>query len=589
MNKFIPFLLMLFFICPRGISQSSISGKVYNDLNNNLVYDSGEELANIKVWLFNYSAVSPYYMVQPITEVFTDGAGNYNFSGLAAGDYQVRVGVSTLPPTLNRAVADNDSYPNGLTDILGVNGSSSYTQINFGFAANSETPSFSSNRSFKWNTTNTFTGGQLSNTYNLSPEICNGDGFNPTITWTTNRTCAPGMSNGFGTEQFPSATTGAVVPYNWPGINKGGINAADSTFQINMGGTNCYDPVNNDRQTTTILFNCGVKNVKFSIYDIDHADPQANTGRIDHVKITGYLGSIPVIPVIINPSSTPWNTISGNSVCGFADYPLNTYTLAFNSQNEDHGTVNVYFQNTISSIVIEYEEYCPVMLQGKGINDATPAVLATNEASWSNRLPTVRGISIGGIDYTFDCAYFLPITISSFSVTEKDCAPVLKWSVSNSVNFKQFEIERSSDGYNFTSIGILFEQPNNPEYTFTDNFPDNGNNFYRLRFRDRDGHNSTGQVVHISMTCSRQKKIRIIPNPVAENQMEVILEGYGKGNYSVQVFNEPMQQVYHSILSINESGEGHLIIPVSWVKGIYFLLVKNYNGTLEKMEKIIIR
>ena len=589
MKKCIPFLYMLIFICPRAISQSTISGKVFNDANNNQVYDSGEELANIKVWLFDYGAVAPNYRVQPIIEVFTDGSGNYNFSGLSAGDYQVRVGVSTLPPTLCRAVADNDSYPNGLTDIMGVNGSSAYTQINFGFAANSAIPSYNSTRSFKWNTTNTFTGGQLSNTYTLSPEICNGNSYTPTITWTTSRTCAPGASNGYGTEQFPSAATGAILPYNFPGNNKGGINPADSTFQIIMGGTNCYNPVNNDRQTTTILFNYAVKNVKFSIYDIDHADPQRFSGRIDHVKITGYLGANPVMPLIINPSVTPWNTISGNSVCGFADYPLSFYSLPFNSQNEDHATVNVYFENTISSIEIEYEEYAPVMLLGKGILDATPPVLATNEASWSNRLPTVRGISISGIDYTFDCLYFLPITISSFTVTEKDCTPVLKWSVSNSINFKQFEIERSSDGYNFTSIGIVPEQPYNPEYTFTDNFPDNRNNFYRLRFRDSDGHSSTGPVVHISMTCSRQKKIRVIPNPVTENQVKVILQGYGKGNYSVQVFNEPMQQVYRSTLFINESGEGHLIIPVAWVKGIYFLLVKDNNGNPEKMEKIIIQ
>lgn len=589
MKKFTFSLALLIFIFIKLNAQSTISGKVFNDLNNNLIYNTGEELANIKVWLFDYSSVAPFYRVQPIIEVFTDASGNYNFNGLSAGNYQVRVGVSTLPPTLCRAVKDNDSYPNGLTDILGVNGSSNYTQIDFGFASNTIVPSFSSTGSFKWNSTNTFVGGQLSNTYNLSSEICNGITYNPTINWVTNRACTPGASYGYGTEQFPSATNGAILGQNWPGTNKGGINPSDSTFQIIMGGANCYNVINNDRQTTTITFNYAVKNVKFSIYDIDHADPQASSGRIDYVKITGYLGANQVLPVIVNPSAVPWNTISGNTVFGFLDYPLTSYTPVYNSGDDDHSTVNVYFQNTITSIVIDYEEYSPAMLQGKGINDATPPVLATNESSWSDRLPTVRGISIGGIDYSFDCLYFLPVNLTSFSATENNCMTVLKWSASNQINFKQFEIERSSDGINFAIIGTVPVHSFNTEYSFLDQLSGGSKNFYRLRLRDNDGRSSTSQVITISMSCSEKEFLSVTPNPVTKNEMNLQLKGYNKGNYIMQLFNGTMQQVYIIPILINASGQANLKIPALWPKGIYLLLVKDNNGLTKKVEKIIIQ
>lgn len=589
MKPILLFFLLISLVSKTGFSQSSIVGKIYNDINNNLLYDTGEELPGIKVWLFEYSSVAPYYRVQPIIEVFTDGSGDYSFAGLAAGNYQVRVGVSSLPATLCRAVADNDSYPNGLTDLNGVNGTSAYTQVNFGFASNLSTPSFSSARTFKWNTTNTFAGGQLSNSFNLTPEMCNILTYNPVITWTTSKSCAPGVANGFGSEQFPQAGTNGLFGNNWPGNSKGGIDPSDTTFQIDMGGNICYNPVNNDRQTTTISFDNPVKNVKFSIYDIDHADPQRFSGRIDHVTITGYLGSIPVMPVIINPSAAPWNTISGNTVTGFIDYPITTYTAAYNSGNADHATVNVYFQTTITSIVVDYEEYSPFLLLGKGILDGTPPVSANNESFWGNRLPTVRGIGIGSIGYTFDCQYILPLTLLSYNVSENNCFPVLKWSVANSVNFKQFEVERSSDGYVFKPIATIPQQTYNTQYQFTDQLPINGNNYYRLRFRDNDGRNSMGPVAYLNLSCRQQKMISINPNPVTGKSMEMYIQGYNKGNYTIQLFNVNMQKVYLSPVSVSEQGIGHAVVPATWASGIYFLALKDYQGITGKMQKIVIQ
>lgn len=289
-------------------SQSSISGRVYNDVNGNRIFDTGEELNNIKVWLFDLKLVAPFYRVRPIAETFTNSSGAYNFSALLAGTYQVRVGTSTLPTSISNAVQDNDSYANGLTLVSGVNGTSAYPNINFGFAANQTTPTFTSLRSFKWNGLNKFPGGELTKSFSLPEEIVSSRTIYPIITWTTSKTCSPGV--GFGNDQFPSANSGSVFSYEWPGNAKGGISTTDSTFQIMNGGVKCYNVGDSDRQVTTIGFSHPVKNVKFSVYDIDHSNPQLNAGNIDHIRITGYHLGIPVMPIIVNHSTTPWNTIS---------------------------------------------------------------------------------------------------------------------------------------------------------------------------------------------------------------------------------------------------------------------------------------
>ena len=577
-------ILYILFSTFEAFSQSSLSGTVYNDLNNNAVFNAGEELQNVKVWLFNYSSVAPYYRVQPIAEVFTNASGNYSFPGLATGNYQVRVCASTLPPSLCRSVKDIDSYPNGVTDMNGIDGTSAYSNIDFGFATNMLTPGFISARSFKWNLSNTFTGGQLSNTYSLTPETISGTTYYPTITWTTDRTCAPG--GGYGADQFPSAVTGTTLPYNFPGANKGGIDPADNTFQL-ISGSICYNSSDSDKQITTIGFNYPVTNVKFSIYDIDHADPQVSSGRIDHVKVSGYYNATPVTPVIVNPSSVPWNTISGNNICGFTDYPLAGYTLAYNSGNEDHGTVNVYFQNSITSIVIEYTEWATIILSGKGINDATPPVSATNEGSWSVRSPTSRGIGIGGIDYTFDGITILPVTITSFTVKEKECNHELNWSIENADNFKEFEIESSKDGNTFISTGTVAYQLNKANYSFIDKDHQNENIFYRLKWTDVNGKSKYSTTLKGLSDCLPGKSVKIIPNPVHNKDAEISLKGYPKGKYTLDVFTTSGKKVLSGTVIITESGNANLQIATANLKGIYFLNIKDNYGKLIKTEKLV--
>ena len=568
-------------------SQSSISGKVYNDINGNTAYDAGEELTPIKVWLFNMDAVAPYYRVQPIAEVFTDVSGDYSFPGITAGNYQVRVGVSSLPATLCRAVQDNDSYPNGLTNIYGVNGTSNYNNINFGFAANVTVPGFTSQRSFKWNSSNTFTGGQLSQSYSLPPETVSGTTYYPNMTWGTNKTCSPGGI--YGTAQYPSAVSGIILPDNWPGTGKGGIRADDSTFQIMNGGINCYNGGDSDKQVTTIGFSLPVKDVKFSMYDIDHADPQASTGRIDHVKITGYYFGVPVMPVIINPSAAPWNIISGNTVTGFADYPLINYSVAFNSQNEDHGTVNVYFSQSVTSIEIIYQEFAPVLLPGKGINNATPPVSATSESLWSDRLPTTRGIGIGGVDYSIDNAYILPVKLVSFSAREKNCNTELKWTISSAQNLKNFEIEKSKDDGSFIVIGTQAYKSIVSNYSFTDAEGGYGNRYYRLRMVDYDGQSAESAIVSTAKNCNGRNVITIIPNPVVNKTILVYMSGFEKGSYKMVLFNYLDQACATSVVNINESGIAQKNIEMRQLTGFCVLKTFGPDGNLISSKKILLK
>jgi hypothetical protein len=572
---------------------STISGYVFNDLNNDSLYESGEGLSNIKVWLFDLNESSTKYRVIPVDSVVTDVNGLYTFSNVAATDYQVRVMMASMPPTISRAVVDNDAYPNGLTNVMGVDGSSAYNNINFGFDYASVAPTFTSDRIFQWNSSNTFIN-TTSQTYNLTPETCNGNPFNPTITWKTDRTNTPGGS--YGTNTYPQAYyPGAILGVDFPGNLKGGINPLDTTFQL-IFGDNSYTPVNNDRQNTTVIFSNSVDNVKFSIYDIDQADPQRATGRIDHLKVTGYDGATPVMPVILSPSAAPWNTVSGNTIYGFADYPIWSYTLPYNSQNQDHGTVNVYFQNKIDSIVIEYEEWAPVMLAGKGVDDATPAAAAP-DYDWVDRLapnaPTSRGISIGSIDYSFYCNAAMPVSLANFAALQNGCNSVLQWKTSFEQNLNYFGIEYSTDGSNFQTIGSVKASDFLTGSSYLYPVPPSGViGYYRLRMTDYDGDYKLSNIVSIN-PCYNNTSWSVAPNPInrGDNLMITI---YSADNNSKQSIIEVFDSYGNKILQQSAGlSQGNNMLPLNTSKmasGVYLIrLIDGNNNGIGNSQKIIVR
>jgi hypothetical protein len=572
---------------------STISGHVFNDLNNDSLYESGEGLSNIKVWLFDLNESSTKYRVIPVDSVVTDANGLYTFSNIAASDYQVRVMITSMPTTISRAVIDNDSYPNGLTNVMAVNGTSAYNNINFGFGYTSVAPTFTSDRIFQWNSSNTFIN-TTSQKYNLTPETCNGNPFNPTITWKTDRTSTPG--GGYGSNTYPQAYfPGAAQGVDWPGNLKGGINTLDTTFQIDFGGPD-YNPVNNDRQTTTIIFSNSVDNVKFSIYDIDHADPQRATGRIDHVKVTGYDGASPGMPVILNPSTAPWNTVSGNTIYGFADYPIWSYSLQYNSQNQDHGTVNVYFQNKIDSIVIEYEEWAPVMLPGNGVNDATPAAAAP-DYDWVPRLapnaPTTRGISIGSIDYSFYCNAAMPVTLVNFATLQNGCNSVLQWQTSFEQNLNSFEIEYSTDGSNFKMISSVKAKDISTGSNYQYPVSSSGViGYYRLRMTDFDGQFKLSNIVSVN-PCNKNTTFSIAPNPINQGENFGITI-YSADNNSrqgiIEVFNANGTKILQQSTSISQGNNIVSINSSSMAAGVYLIrLVDGNNNFIGNSQKIIVR
>lgn len=112
----------------------------------------------------------------------------------------------------------------------------------------------------------------------------------------------------------------------------------------------------------------------------------------------------------------------------------------------------------------------------------------------------------------------LPVLFSSFTVSKKGfCGAVLNWETAMEKNNDYFEIERSGDGAKFTSIGKVKSGGNGSitqRYSFTDETPVQGHNFYRIRQVDFDKKTTTSEVKSVQFDCLVDG-ISVFPNPTS--------------------------------------------------------------------------
>ncbi len=78
-----------------------------------------------------------------------------------------------------------------------------------------------------------------------------------------------------------------------------------------------------------------------------------------------------------------------------------------------------------------------------------------------------------------------PLHLLTFTAKRANTANLLNWTTAQEVNTDRFEIERSGNSREFSKIGVV--KAGNTNYTFTDNDPLKGVNYYRLKMLDKDG------------------------------------------------------------------------------------------------------
>jgi hypothetical protein len=179
--------------------------------------------------------------------------------------------------------------------------------------------------------------------------------------------------------------------------------------------------------------------------------------------------------------------------------------------------------------------------------------------------------------------FSLPLKMGDFTANKKLNGIQLNWETITEQNTSHFEIERSTDGINFISIGSVNATGNSAikqYYSFIDVQPSSGTNLYRLKLIDMDAAFTYSRVIAVKNEILIS--IQVFPNPVSD-VLQVQLPSDKKEKVNIIITDAAGKSVYFKPLQLNE-GNNAISIPVQHLsKGTYYLVIDNQESRQSKV------
>jgi hypothetical protein len=214
-----------------------------------------------------------------------------------------------------------------------------------------------------------------------------------------------------------------------------------------------------------------------------------------------------------------------------------------------------------------------INIGGTGVGDVTTTgTVTSNSVSAFNNNFTIASTS-----------WVLPLDIISFSGIRNVSYNHLNWIIGNELNVLQYELQRSTDGLNFTTINIQDAKNYYATalYSYDDVTAVQGKLYYRLRCLNKDGQIKYSGIVIIASSQNDKKDFYVIKNPVTD-KIDIYVSDNLKGIYNYTVANNAGQVVQTGLLKINPGGIYSIQLQ-SWLSsGIYMLVLRNGDNVLQK-------
>jgi len=218
--------------------------------------------------------------------------------------------------------------------------------------------------------------------------------------------------------------------------------------------------------------------------------------------------------------------------------------------------------------------------QGIPDGDNTGMTLAIDNSPQTNNA-TLSNFSLSSTstNFTAHAMVPLPLTLLQFTAAKQSNTSILQWQTGQEQNSRDFVIERSSDGSNYSTLGtVAAAGTSNTKryYNYTDIAPLEGNNYYRLKQRDLDGQSTYSPVRVLAFTMAGN----LIWYSTGVNAAEVRLHNGSNELYTIL-------DMAGNTLRTSRLSSG--VASISGLpSGVYFVKVVNYAGN-ELTVKVLLR
>lgn len=204
--------------------------------------------------------------------------------------------------------------------------------------------------------------------------------------------------------------------------------------------------------------------------------------------------------------------------------------------------------------------YSPAIDKGMDLSSVN-----VNDDYIGSMRPLGGGYDIGAYEFS---GGMLPLYLLSFNAIALNDRVEITWTTASNHNHTHFDIEKSINGKDFISIGKIEENSystDKEDYSYTDQWPANGTNFYRLKQTNPDGSFEYSNIVSIHYKNGESKVDIKITSP---NTIEII---YKKSKGKALLYNYIGQKIFDSQIN-----EGRNIIKINkFYPGVYCINIDN--------------
>lgn len=388
----------------------------------------------------------------------------------------------------------------------------------------------------------------------------NGDGINPTTAWLNqvyhpyfdNNTCKLFIADTYNhrVRKITGGFTGCL-----PAVANGNLVSCQVLPSITIDNTNnnTWVPVYDSAGRIAAEINANGNNlgvVNVSLYTKNGACREDASNRL-------YLNR----NITITPQTQPSSAVSIKLYVLKAE--LDSLKTALNSLGQPSGVGSInevdVFKNTDNCVTV-------------GSNTALP--LAASSGTYNSDYYLQVSVS------SFSSFYFanklltaiLPFELISFTGRSIGTGNELKWEVNCSTNTR-FNIERSSDGIHFTSIGNITagQSDCNKPFYFTDDNPIPGKSYYRLQIIELSGIISYSYIILLQPGGTPPVYISLPYNPVRNSLVEIDVHAEAAAQVELLIADVTGRVILRKTSAVSTGCNRIIINTGALTKGIYWI------------------